>query len=151
MAAVEQLAGDYDVVLVDVANGYPPRLAYRIHLYVTDSARRFRSAQPYGPRHLTGWVVTNDTTLRTRYMRSQDPDRPGIVWRGAQTLSIGDNVSTLDGWGADLLGVTWHTETGFGGTWHFADPGVELVVRTDGKPYRNPSGYFCAHRVAAGA
>jgi hypothetical protein len=71
------------------------------------------------------------------------------VWLGARTLQIGGNPAVLDGWGGDLLEVAWHTAAGFGGTWHLDESGGELVVRTDGKPYRTPSGYFCAQRVAA--
>lgn len=150
---VRDLAGDYDMILVDTTSRSSGATEHRgrLFLWVQDSVRShraFNGKQVLGrgfERPLAGSFVAAppDTDAYWRRMASTNLNHPGGVWMWNH-LRLGD-YDGLDGSGEDLR-VTHTGPSGFRGQWH-SDLGIAVVIDTvTHELVPNPGGYFCAYR-----
>ena len=138
-----ELAGDYELILVQSQPAGGSVIQGHLHLSPLDSATRAAGAG--GPvRDLIGWLdpASGDSSWRS-LVASRDAGRPGVVLAG-QHLWLGR--SNYPDRMAHHLTITAIAPEGFWGWWKAnsgfavtADPGSRRVLP-------DPAGYFCALR-----
>jgi hypothetical protein len=140
-AALEGLAGTYDLVLVDTAPGYGGgRRSGRLRLMRLDSADRYAVRRGLSaPRRV--W-----RPLAGRYTwGGGTPPAWDSVEVTAMSARIGCFGGCFDG-SHTSLSIRGVSAAGFVGTWYGTINHVAIPVDRRGRPLPPPGGYFCARR-----
>ena len=153
-AAVEALAGTYELVLVATSPAERGRSARgRLTLWPTDTLQRYYTRalgvgeyRRWGDKPLYGSAdieLARVGASTEGELRSADPEWPGVIVHRSGDVWLGF-AAVLDG-STTALRITDVTSDSLWGTWE-ASYGYIVRVR-DGREVPNPAGYFCAFRV----
>lgn len=145
------LAGAYELSLIgDNVSSRGYHAQGRLLLWVRDSVRRSQGMWgrlTQGRERLLGAAferMPKDTSAQWRRMASRDLNHPGGVYAGG-TLRLGDcDGIVVTG---DDLHIERADSTGFRGRW-VSDLGIAVILDGRGGTMPNPSGTFCARRIA---
>lgn len=138
-----ELAGIYDLILVQSQPSSDSKTAGRLHLSPLDSVTKAAAAGG-AVRDLAGWLDPAESdSLWPSGVASRNAARPGAVLAGHH-LRLGQ-ADYPDG-AAHSLTITAVSPQGFWGWWK-ADRGVALATEPGtGHLIPDPAGYFCALR-----
>ena len=142
-AALEGLAGTYDVTLVNTAPGYggARRRRGRLHLVRLDSAGRYAMRRGLSsPRRV--W-----RPLAGRYTWGSGAQR---AWDSVEVTAVSTRIGCVgacfDGSHTSLT-IRGVGAAGFGGTWYSTINHVAVPIDRRGRALPAPEGYFCAYRT----
>lgn len=140
-AAVNALAGDYQLWIIPTTPGYPSppwsgtmrveRTAPNELVFVSPLNPSQRGMQP-----LTAFVRWPDAEAAA-------PSR----WRLREHSFVGAPEGTCLDCGSGYHRVEWVSPQGFGGTW-YSEFGAVALIGTDGRQVHTVEGEFCADRVS---
>jgi hypothetical protein len=139
---VKDLVGAYRLITRTTVKGYDD--------YTSEGVMRFAvndTLARYYILTIRGYLRRGDRELGGRYIQVGGT-RPETVVVSGRSMSVGCQAWMCTDASPDDYQVEWLSSAAFGGRWENLQTGILHAVGKDGHTLPNPSGYFCARRIA---